>query len=103
MIQGRVSVFSSGKMISIGAKTIPASIEQLEHTMKILEKEKFIERTRLEPIVQNVVATTDLKSKIDLNRVASTLTNFTLEPGAGHFASGRQIYSACTFIPNPDN
>jgi TATA-box binding protein (TBP) (component of TFIID and TFIIIB) len=60
-------------MISTGSKRIPASIEQLRHTMKILATEKFIERTRLEPKVQNIVATTDL-------RAASTLPRFNFEP-----------------------
>jgi len=80
IMQGRVAVFFSGKMISTGAISISASIEQLEHTMEILAIEKFIERIRLEHKVQNVVATTDLKSKIDLNRAASILTKFSLEP-----------------------
>ncbi|MDP9288204.1 MAG: hypothetical protein M3P08_08410 [Thermoproteota archaeon] len=79
-MQVRVSVFYSGKMISTGAKRIPASIEQLRHTMEILATEKFIERTRLEPKVQNILATTDLKNKIDLNRAASTLPRFNFEP-----------------------
>ena len=80
IMQGRVAVFFSGKMISTGAISISASIEQLEHTMEILAIEKFIERIRLQPKVQNVVATADLKSKIDLNRAASILTKFSLEP-----------------------
>jgi TATA-box binding protein (TBP) (component of TFIID and TFIIIB) len=80
MMQGHVAVFFSGQMISAGANSISASIEQLEHTMEILGIEKFIERIRIEPKVQNVVATADLKSKIDLNRATSILTKFSLEP-----------------------
>ena len=79
-MQGRVAVFFSGKMVSTGANSISASIEQLERTMEFLAMEKFIKRIRLEHKVQNVVATTDVKSKIDLNRAASILTKFSLEP-----------------------
>jgi TATA-box binding protein (TBP) (component of TFIID and TFIIIB) len=67
-------------MISTGANSIAKSIEQLEHATKLLVREKFVKRTRLEPKVQNIVATGGIKSNIDLNRMAPTLTKFTFEP-----------------------
>jgi len=79
-MRGRVTIFSSGKMISTGSKSIVESVEQLVHAMDILTDEKFIEKTELEPTVQNIVATANLGSKIDLNKMATTLTKFTLEP-----------------------
>jgi transcription initiation factor TFIID TATA-box-binding protein len=79
-IRGRVTIFPSGKMISTGGKSIRESVEQLVHAMNILASEKFIEITKLEPKIQNIVATADLGGKIDLNRMALTLTKFTLEP-----------------------
>jgi transcription initiation factor TFIID TATA-box-binding protein len=79
-IQGRVTVFPSGKMISTGGESIHKSIQQLEHTMEILVNDKFIDRVRLDPKVRNIVATANLGSKIDLKRMVSTLAKFTLEP-----------------------
>ncbi len=79
-MRGRVTIFPSGKMISTGGKSIAESIQQLVHAMDILTSERFIERTKLEPKVQNIVATANLGSRIDLNRMAMTLSKFTLEP-----------------------
>lgn len=79
-IPGRVTVFLSGKMISIGGKSIPESVQQLEYTKGILIREKFIKEISLEPKVQNVVATVDVKSKIDLNKMSSTFTGFSFIP-----------------------
>ncbi|MGB7956858.1 MAG: hypothetical protein WCF23_23030 [Candidatus Nitrosopolaris sp.] len=45
-IQGRVTVFLSGKMISTEGKSIHKSIQQLEHTMNILVKDKFIDSSK---------------------------------------------------------
>lgn len=78
-IPGRVTVFKSGKMISTGAKSIPESIEQIKHTMEILANEKFIETVEIEPKVQNIVATSNI-GKIDLNKMATTLTKITFNP-----------------------
>ena len=63
-IQGRVIVFISGKMISTGGKNIRNSVEQLKHTVEILAREKIIKRTKIEPKVQNVVATQMLEAKL---------------------------------------
>lgn len=72
MIRGRVTVFKSGKLISTGAKSISESIEQIRHTIEILAKEKFVERVMIEPKVQNIVATSNVGGKIDVNSMAST-------------------------------
>jgi TATA-box binding protein (TBP) (component of TFIID and TFIIIB) len=79
-IQGRVTVFLSGKMISTGAKSVSKSIQQLEHTGDLLVRDGFIKRIKLELKVQNIVATSAIKSKIDLNLIASTLNKLTFEP-----------------------
>jgi hypothetical protein len=67
-------------MISTGAKSISKSIRQLEHAIDILMRERFINGIRVEPKVQNIVATTKIKSKIDLHSVASSLPKLTFEP-----------------------
>jgi len=80
MKRSKAAVFLSGKMISTGAKSVSKSIQQLEHAVDILVWDGFIKRIRLELKVQNIVATAAMKSKIDLNLVASTLTKLIFEP-----------------------
>lgn len=79
-MQGRVTVFASGKLISVGAKSVRKSIEQLHKTRQLLIRNGFIKRVELEPKVQNVVATLDLKSKIDLNSFSLAIPRSIFEP-----------------------
>jgi transcription initiation factor TFIID TATA-box-binding protein len=79
-MQGRVSVFLSGKMISTGAKSVSASIWQLEHTMDLLIRNKLAERINLEHKVQNIVATIDLQRVLDVKKVLHSLANYIYEP-----------------------
>ena len=63
-IRGRVTVFLSGKIISTGAKDIGESIEQSEHAMMLLVKTN-LRLVKLEPVVQNIVATLEFDNIID--------------------------------------
>jgi transcription initiation factor TFIID TATA-box-binding protein len=79
-MRGRVTVFLSGKMISIGAESIIESIQQLKKVMELLVDNNFIESVRLAPKIQNIVATMNLGNKIDLNRIAMEVAKITFEP-----------------------
>ena len=79
-MQGRVSVFLSGKMISTGAKGVSASIWQLDHAMDLLIRNKLAKRINLEHKVQNIVATIDLQRVIDVKKVLNSLANYVYEP-----------------------
>jgi transcription initiation factor TFIID TATA-box-binding protein len=79
-MQGRVSVFLSGKMISTGAKSVSQSIWQLEHAMHLLCKNKLAKQVNLEYKVQNIVATFDLHKRLDVKRVIGSLSNYIYEP-----------------------
>lgn len=79
-MNGRVTVFFSGKMISTGAKDIPHSIWQLERTMTLLEKNGFVKRVELRPIIRNIVATFDMKRRLDLSKAAIRLAKSIYEP-----------------------
>lgn len=69
-IHGRVSVFFSGKMISLGGRSVKESISQLQHAMELLVSHNFVKRVTLEPKVQNIVATMDIGHKLDINQLA---------------------------------
>jgi TATA-box binding protein (TBP) (component of TFIID and TFIIIB) len=62
-MEGRITVFSSGKLISTGAKRKLKSIDQSQRTHDLLCKHELIKPISLEPKIQNIVATFDLKPK----------------------------------------
>ena len=77
---GRVTVFSSGKMISTGAKSVSESIDQLHKTMNLLVDNKFAKLVELTAKIQNIVATLDIKNKIDINVLSIVLPKIIYEP-----------------------
>jgi transcription initiation factor TFIID TATA-box-binding protein len=79
-IQGRVTVFLSGKMISTGAKSVQGSVIQLEKAMNLLAKDGFVKTVKLIPKTKNIVATLDIGSRIDLNEVVTHVPKITFEP-----------------------
>jgi transcription initiation factor TFIID TATA-box-binding protein len=79
-MQGRVSVFTTGKLISTGAKSILHSIVQLEHTKNNLVRNGLAKKVTLRPKVQNIVATASVGGQIDLNHVAKVMPRSIYEP-----------------------
>jgi transcription initiation factor TFIID TATA-box-binding protein len=79
-MQGRVSVFLSGKMISIGAKSVFLSKWQLERAMNLLIENKLAKQVGLVYKVQNIVATLDLYDKLEVKKVINSLPNYIYEP-----------------------
>jgi transcription initiation factor TFIID TATA-box-binding protein len=79
-MQGRVSVFLSGKMISTGAKGVSISILQLHNALELLVSNKLAKMIELECKVQNIVATLDLQRTLDVKKVTGSLANYIYEP-----------------------
>ena len=79
-MKGKVTIFASGKMISIGSKTIEDSISKLNQTKFYLVKESLIKNVKLEPSVRNIVATISLDKILNLKKLASKIPNSTYEP-----------------------
>lgn len=79
-MQGRVSVFLSGKMISTGAKGVSISILQLHHALELLVSNKLAKMIELECKVQNIVATLDLQRTLNVKKVTGSLANYIYEP-----------------------
>jgi transcription initiation factor TFIID TATA-box-binding protein len=79
-MQGRVSVFLSGKMISTGAKGVSISILQLHHALELLVSNKLAKTIELECKVQNIVATLDLQRTLDVKILTGSLANYIYEP-----------------------
>jgi TATA-box binding protein (TBP) (component of TFIID and TFIIIB) len=79
-MDGRVTVFQSGKMISIGGKSIKKSIQQLNEAKFYLVKEKFVQNIVLHPKIQNIVATITLSEPLSIAKTYDKLTGAIYEP-----------------------
>ena len=68
--QGTVSVFTSGKMIIVGAKSEEEASHGLEYAKDFLVERGVVKPTILKHKIQNIVAVADLKTNIDLEKIA---------------------------------
>ena len=73
-MQGRTTVFLSGKLISTGAKSLRNSVGQLHRTKAILVQENFVKEVVIDPRVRNIVATFDFKIPIDFRKLVTRKT-----------------------------
>lgn len=69
-LKGKVSIFTSGKMISIGTKNEKEAIRELNLTKDFLVKNKVIEQVQLQPKIQNVVAMAEMEERINLEELS---------------------------------
>jgi TATA-box binding protein (TBP) (component of TFIID and TFIIIB) len=67
-MEGKVSIFRSGKMISIGTKSVEKAIKELKLVAKTLKA-----NLKTKPKIQSIVATADLKISIDLEGFLSQI------------------------------
>ncbi len=65
-MEGKVSLFSSGKMISVGTKSEDAAFHELAVAKHFLVKKKFINDVSLQPKVRNMVVSVDLGFDVSL-------------------------------------
>ena len=80
IMTGRVTVFASGKLISVGTKSPAQAYQELERASKILRNYKLIKSYTLEPKVQNIVANAFLGRSVSLDKLARTLPRSIYEP-----------------------
>ncbi len=67
-------------MISTGAKSVQGSVIQLEKAMNLMAKDGFAKKVKLIPKIQNIVATLNIGSRIDLKEVVTHVPKITFEP-----------------------
>ncbi len=79
-MKGRVTIFATGKMISVGSDSIEDSVKKLNQTKFYLLKENLIEDIKLEPLVRNIVSTITCERKLDLKKLVGTIPNAVYEP-----------------------
>jgi transcription initiation factor TFIID TATA-box-binding protein len=71
-MKGKVSIFASGKMISVGTKSEGEAFCELEYAKNFLVKKGLVIPTSLRPKVQNIVVTVDFGESLDLEKLAKT-------------------------------
>jgi len=69
-MKGTVSVFFSGKMISIGTKSEDDAFRELLYARDFLIERKLARPVDLVPKIQNIVVTADLGKTVDLEELA---------------------------------
>ena len=79
-MEGRVTIFESGKIISVGAKSIQQTYKELEKTAKILEKYNLAKYLKPVPKIRNIVACFNFEKHLNIEHLARTLPNSMYEP-----------------------
>ena len=69
-MEGKVSIFASGKMISVGTTSEKKAFRELECAKKYLIEKGLIKPTLLQPKIQNIVATADFGTNVDLEKLS---------------------------------
>lgn len=72
-MQGKVSIFISGKMISIGTRSEPQAFKELQIAEKFLTTNGLIKHNRLQPKTQNLVITSDFGKSIDFEELSEKI------------------------------
>ena len=69
-MKGKVSLFASGKMISVGTTSEKEAFYELEYAKKFLVEKGFMKPILLQPKVRNIVATADLGESVNLEELS---------------------------------
>ncbi len=78
--KAKVSIFSTGKMISIGSKSFQSAKHDLNHATKRLGELGLISPTSIKVKLQNIVATGEMGKSIDIEKLSAELPNIMYEP-----------------------
>jgi transcription initiation factor TFIID TATA-box-binding protein len=69
-MEGKISLFPSGKMISIGTKSEKKAYSELRIAMEYLVKKGYVKSVKLRPKTQNIVVTVNFDTGVDLEKLA---------------------------------
>ena len=78
--KGKVAIFASGKMISIGTKSFRDARQDLKYAAKRLVDLRLIESTRVKVKLRNIVAVSDAGIPFDLESLLQLRHNLIYEP-----------------------
>ena len=80
-MKSKISIFSTGKMISVGSKSIQTAKHDLHYTSRRLAELGLITPKRITVKLQNIVATSSLGRSIRLENLSARLPQTIYEPG----------------------
>jgi transcription initiation factor TFIID TATA-box-binding protein len=99
--KAKVSIFASGKMISVGTKSFEAASRDLNYAAQRLTELGLISPIKVNARLQNVVATGDMGHAVDIEKLATELPSVIYEPeqfpGAIHYAKELEGASVLIF------
>jgi len=78
--KGKISIFSSGKMISIGTKSFRDAKQDLKYAAHRLVALRLIESVRVKVKLQNIVAVSETGIPFDLESLSQTFHNLIYDP-----------------------
>lgn len=67
-MQGIVSIFLSGKLISVGTKSEEQAVKELDLAKNFLTQRKLVMDVKLSPVTQNLVVTADFVVNLNLEK-----------------------------------
>lgn len=79
-MEAKVSVFASGKLIAVGAKSEKSAERDLTHVVKKLSRLGLVKESRPKVTVQNIVITVELGTSINLDELQSVVPGIVYEP-----------------------
>lgn len=77
---GRVSIFASGKMISVGTRSLKSAQSDLEYAAKRVFAIQAAQLTKITVTIHNIVATADLGCEINLERLSQNVPHIIYDP-----------------------
>jgi len=72
-MHGKVSIFSSGKLISVGSRSPAQAQEDLETVTAILTENNLIKPKKVKANLRNIVAVLDLVGPVDLEELSGCI------------------------------
>ena len=69
-LQGKVIIFASGKMISVGATSEEEAFRELDTAKKVLIKMGSIQKVILKPVIRNMVISANFGKPVNLENLA---------------------------------
>jgi transcription initiation factor TFIID TATA-box-binding protein len=78
--RAKVSIFSTGKMICVGAKSFKDAKHDLLYAAQRLAELHLVKPTKIAMKLQNIVATGEIGKPIDIEKLSAKLPNIIYEP-----------------------
>lgn len=79
-MEAKVSIFTSGKMIAVGAKSERSAKRDLQHVIQVLSKLGIVKRSKPKVTVRNIVVTVELDTPLHLEEMQDLIPGLIYEP-----------------------